>query len=42
MQRHLATIEKGFTENERIVRGKLGNIVEVAEKEEVKLPAVIA
>jgi len=37
----VAVIEKGFTEDERIVCGTLGNIVEVAEKEAVKPPAVI-
>lgn len=37
----VAVIEKGFTEDERIVCGTLGNIVEVAEKEVVKPPAVI-
>jgi len=37
----VAVIEKGFTEDERIVCGTLGNIAEVAEKEVVKPPAVI-
>ena len=37
----VAVIEKGFTEDERIVCGTLGDIVEVAEKEAVKPPAVI-
>jgi uroporphyrin-III C-methyltransferase len=37
----VAVIEKGFTEDERIVVGTLGDIVKVAEKEEVKPPAVI-
>ncbi len=37
----VAVIEKGFTEDERIVCGTLGNIVEVVTKEEVKPPAVI-
>ncbi|MBE0515830.1 MAG: uroporphyrinogen-III C-methyltransferase [Methanophagales archaeon] len=37
----VAIIEKGFTEDARIVCGTLGNIVEVVEKEEVKPPAVI-
>jgi len=37
----VAVIEKGFTEDERIVCGTLGNIVKVAEKEVVKPPAVI-
>ena len=36
----VAIIEKGFTADARIVRGTLGNIVEVAEKEAVKPPAV--
>lgn len=36
----VAVIEKGFTASARIVAGTLGNIVEVAEKEEVKPPAV--
>ena len=37
----VAVIEKGFTEDERIVCGTLGDIVKVAEKEVVKPPAVI-
>ncbi len=37
----VAVIEKGFTEDARIVVGTLGNIVEVAAKENVKPPAVI-
>jgi len=37
----VAVIEKGFTEDARIVCGTLGNIAEVAEKEVVKPPAVI-
>ena len=37
----VAVIEKGFTEDARIVCGTLANIVEVAEEEEVKPPAVI-
>ncbi len=37
----VAVIEKGFTEDARIVVGTLGNIVEVAAKEKVKPPAVI-
>ena len=37
----VAVIEKGFTEDERIVCGTLGDIVKVAEKEDVKPPAVI-
>jgi len=37
----VAVIEKGFTEDARIVTGTLGNIVELAAKEEVKPPAVI-
>ncbi len=37
----VATIEKGFTEDARIVAGTLGNIVELASKEKVKPPAVI-
>ena len=37
----VAVIEKGFTEDARIVCGTLGNIVKVAEKEVVKPPAVI-
>jgi siroheme synthase len=37
----VAIIEKGFTEDERIVCETLGDIVEVAEKEVVKPPAVI-
>ncbi|MCK4476540.1 MAG: uroporphyrinogen-III C-methyltransferase, partial [Methanophagales archaeon] len=36
-----AVIEKGFTEDARIVVGTLGNIVELAEREKVKPPAVI-
>jgi len=37
----VAVVEKGFTEDARIVVGTLGNIVEVAAKEKVKPPAVI-
>jgi len=37
----VAVIEKGFTEDERIVCGTLGNIAEVAKREVVKPPAVI-
>ncbi len=37
----VAIIEKGFTEDARIVCGTLGNIVEVATKEAVNPPAVI-
>jgi uroporphyrin-III C-methyltransferase len=37
----VAIIEKGFTEDARIVCGTLGNIVEVATKEKLKPPAVI-
>ncbi len=37
----VAMIEKGFTEDARIVVGMLGNIVEVAVKEKMKPPAVI-
>jgi uroporphyrin-III C-methyltransferase len=37
----VAIIEKGFTEDARIVSGTLGEIVEVAEKEGVNPPAVI-
>lgn len=37
----VAVIEKGFTEDVRIVCGTLVDIVEVAEKEVVKPPAVI-
>ncbi len=37
----IAVIEKGFTEDARIVVGTLGNIVELASKEKVKPPAVI-
>jgi len=37
----VAVIEKGFTEDARVVVGTLGNIVEVAAKEKVKPPAVI-
>ncbi|MBK5190655.1 MAG: uroporphyrinogen-III C-methyltransferase [Methanosarcinales archaeon] len=37
----VAVIEKGFTEDARIVCGMLGNIAEVATKEAVKPPAVI-
>jgi len=37
----VAIIEKGFTEDARIVCGTLGNIVEVASKEGVNPPAVI-
>jgi len=37
----VAVIEKGFTEDARIVCGTLEDIVEVVEKEEVKPPAVI-
>lgn len=37
----VAIIEKGFTEDARIVCGTMGNIVEVAMKEEVNPPAVI-
>ena len=37
----VAVIEKGFTEDARIVCGTLGNIVKVAEKEVVKPPAGI-
>ncbi|NMX21280.1 uroporphyrinogen-III C-methyltransferase [ANME-1 cluster archaeon GoMg4] len=37
----VAVIEKGFTEDERIVCGTLGNITELATKEKVKPPAVI-
>lgn len=36
-----AVIEKGFTEDARIVVGMLGNIVELAAREKVKPPAVI-
>jgi uroporphyrin-III C-methyltransferase len=37
----VAVIEKGFTEDARIVVGTLGNIVKLASKEKVKPPAVI-
>lgn len=37
----VAIIEKATTPEQRVVRGKLGNIVEIAEKEGVKAPAVI-
>lgn len=37
----VAIIEKGFTEDARIVSGTLGEIVEVAMDEDVKPPAVI-
>lgn len=37
----VAVIEKGFTEDARIVCGTLGNITELATKERVKPPAVI-
>jgi uroporphyrin-III C-methyltransferase len=37
----VAVIEKGFTEDARIVCGTLGEIVDVTEKEAVKPPAVI-
>lgn len=37
----VAIIEKGYSEDARIVCGTLGNIVEVATKEEVNPPAVI-
>ena len=37
----VAVIEKGFTEDARIVCGMLGDIVKVVEKEDVKPPAVI-
>jgi len=37
----VAVIEKGFTEDARVVVGTLGNIEEVAAKENVKPPAVI-
>ena len=37
----VAVIEKGFTEDARIVCGTIEDIVEVAEKEKVKPPAVI-
>ncbi|MBA5942014.1 MAG: uroporphyrinogen-III C-methyltransferase [Methanophagales archaeon] len=37
----VAIIEKGFTEDARIVSGTLGEIVEVAMSEDVKQPAVI-
>lgn len=37
----VAIIENGTTEKQRVVTGKLGNIVEVAERENVRAPAVI-
>jgi uroporphyrin-III C-methyltransferase len=37
----VAVIEKGFTEDARIVCGTIGNIVELTMKEEVQPPAVI-
>ncbi len=37
----VAIIEKGSTEEERIVEGTLGNIVEIAREKEVKPPAII-
>ncbi|MCW3133399.1 MAG: uroporphyrinogen-III C-methyltransferase [Methanophagales archaeon] len=37
----VAVIEKGFTEDARILVGTLGKIVELADKEKVKPPAVI-
>ncbi len=34
-------IEKGSTSRQRVIRGTLSNIVEIAEKEDVKPPAII-
>jgi uroporphyrinogen III methyltransferase/synthase len=34
-------IEKGSTSRQRVIRGKLSNIVEIAKKENVKPPAII-
>ncbi|MET1124163.1 MAG: uroporphyrinogen-III C-methyltransferase [Archaeoglobaceae archaeon] len=37
----VAVIEKGFSEHQRVVEGKLSDIAEVAEREKVEPPAVV-